>query len=82
MQPHHWPLYGLRLRTPRLELRLPELELLDDLASVAVDGVHPPADMPFTAPWTDASPAERGKAVPPCISPSPDSGPGPRSRQP
>ncbi|MFJ9676704.1 GNAT family N-acetyltransferase [Streptomyces sp. NPDC101194] len=63
MKPHHWPLYGLRLRTPRLELRLPDLELLDDLASVAVAGVHPPADMPFTVPWTDAPPAERGKAV-------------------
>ncbi|MFC9618441.1 GNAT family N-acetyltransferase [Streptomyces sp. NPDC056930] len=63
MNPQHWPLYGLRLRTPRLELRLPELELLDDLASVAADGVHVPADMPFTVPWTDASPAERGKAV-------------------
>ncbi|MFJ1543654.1 GNAT family N-acetyltransferase [Streptomyces sp. NPDC088246] len=63
MKPQHWPLYGLRLRTPRLELRLPDLELLDGLASVAVDGVHPPADMPFTVPWTDASPAECGKAV-------------------
>ncbi|MEU9623511.1 GNAT family protein [Streptomyces sp. NPDC088251] len=63
MKPHHWPLYGLRLRTPRLELRLPDLELLDGLASVAVDGVHAPADMPFTVPWTDASPAERGRAV-------------------
>lgn len=63
MKPQHWPLYGLRLRTPRLELRLPDLELLDDLASVAVDGVHPPTEMPFTVPWTDAPPAERGKAV-------------------
>ncbi|MFI6723590.1 GNAT family N-acetyltransferase [Streptomyces sp. R-74717] len=63
MKPQHWPLYGLRLRTPRLELRLPDLELLDDLASVAADGVHSPAEMPFTVPWTDASPAECGKAV-------------------
>ncbi|MER6105228.1 GNAT family protein [Streptomyces sp. NPDC001832] len=63
MNPQHWPLYGLRLRTPRLELRLPGLELLDDLASLAAVGVHPPAEMPFTVPWTDASPAECGKAV-------------------
>ncbi len=28
----HWPLYGLRLRTPRLELRLPGPELLDEPA--------------------------------------------------
>ncbi|MGN5632416.1 GNAT family N-acetyltransferase [Streptomyces sp. AC154] len=63
MKPHHWPLYGLRVRTPRLELRLPDLELLDELASVAADGVHDPDTMPFTVPWTDGSPAERGRAV-------------------
>ena len=27
----HWPLFGLRLRTPRLELRLPSLADLDEL---------------------------------------------------
>ncbi|MFF1921533.1 GNAT family N-acetyltransferase [Streptomyces sp. NPDC058221] len=63
MKPQHWPLYGLRIRTPRLELRLPDLELLDELASVAADGVHSPDAMPFTVPWTDGSPAERGRAV-------------------
>ncbi|MER5275084.1 GNAT family protein [Streptomyces sp. NPDC002809] len=63
MKPQHWPPYGLRIRTPRLELRLPDLELLDDLASVAADGVHAPDVMPFTVPWTDCPPAERGRAV-------------------
>ncbi|MFI7360793.1 GNAT family N-acetyltransferase [Streptomyces sp. NPDC050149] len=63
MKPHAWPLYGLRIRTPRLELRLPTLELLDELASVAADGVHAPGAMPFTVPWTDCPPAERGRAV-------------------
>lgn len=63
MKPQHWPLYGLRIRTPRLELRLPELELLDELASVAADGVHAPDTMPFTVPWTDGPPAARGRAV-------------------
>ncbi|WNI31782.1 GNAT family N-acetyltransferase [Streptomyces sp. ITFR-6] len=63
MKPQHWPLYGLRIRTPRLELRLPDLELLDELASVAADGVHAPDTMPFTVPWTDGSPAGRGRAV-------------------
>ncbi|WP_329616123.1 GNAT family N-acetyltransferase [Streptomyces brevispora] len=63
MKQQHWPLYGLRIRTPRLELRLPDLELLDELASVAADGVHAPDTMPFTVPWTDGSPAERGRAV-------------------
>ncbi|MFE2442487.1 GNAT family N-acetyltransferase [Streptomyces melanosporofaciens] len=62
MDPHYWPLYGLRLRTPRLELRLPDLHLLDELAAVAADGVHDPAEMPFGIPWTDAPPEERGRS--------------------
>ncbi|MDF6042599.1 GNAT family N-acetyltransferase [Streptomyces sp. JH14] len=63
MDPRYWPLYGLRIRTPRPELRLPELELLDDLASVAVGGVHAPDSLPFTVPWTDSAPDERGRGV-------------------
>ncbi|MET4642524.1 RimJ/RimL family protein N-acetyltransferase [Streptomyces atratus] len=63
MDPRHWPLCGLRIRTPRLELRLPDLELLDELSTVAAEGVHAPDSMPFTVPWTDAPPAERGRGV-------------------
>ncbi|WNI24665.1 GNAT family N-acetyltransferase [Streptomyces sp. ITFR-16] len=63
MKHRAWPLYGLRIRTPRLELRLPGLELLDELGAVAADGVHAPDAMPFTVPWTDGPPAERGRAV-------------------
>lgn len=59
----HWPLYGLRLATPRLELRLPDLKELDALASVAVAGVHDPDRMPFVTPWTDAPPGERARSV-------------------
>ncbi|MET9361847.1 GNAT family protein [Streptomyces sp. NPDC006632] len=58
-----WPLYALRIRTPRLELRLPDLELLGELAGVAAAGVHAPDRMPFVVPWSDGSPAERGRAV-------------------
>ncbi|HEY5693446.1 MAG TPA: GNAT family protein [Gaiellaceae bacterium] len=47
------PLFGLRLRTPRLELRLPRSEELDALREVALGGIHPPEFMPFTIPWTD-----------------------------
>jgi RimJ/RimL family protein N-acetyltransferase len=50
----HWPLFALRIRTPRLELRLPNQELLDDLIDVALDGVHDPSEMPFAVTWTDA----------------------------
>ncbi|MFJ2024228.1 GNAT family N-acetyltransferase [Streptomyces sp. NPDC087897] len=63
MDLRHWPLYGLRLRTPRLELRLPDLRLLDELSSVAAVGVHGPDRMPFTVPWTDGKPEEVARAV-------------------
>jgi hypothetical protein len=63
MDPRFWPLYGLRLTTPRLELRLPGLDLLDDLAAVAAEGVHDPAEMPFSLPWTDGP--RRTSAGPP-----------------
>jgi RimJ/RimL family protein N-acetyltransferase len=51
--PRNWPLFGLRLRTARLELRLPSLADLDELGSLAAEGVHDPAVMPFGVPWTD-----------------------------
>ncbi|MDQ3937764.1 MAG: GNAT family N-acetyltransferase [Chloroflexota bacterium] len=53
MLSHPWPLFELRIRSPRLELRLPtEAELLD-LLDVAGAGIHPPEEMPFAVPWTD-----------------------------
>ena len=60
---HHWPLFGLRLTTPRLELRLPDLEDLAALADLAAAGVHDPDVQPFFVPWTDAAPAERARAT-------------------
>ncbi|GAB3238592.1 GNAT family protein [Glycomyces halotolerans] len=59
----HLPIYRLRLRTERLELRLPDLDELAALADVAVEGVHDPDFMPFLYPWTDVAPAERGRSV-------------------
>jgi RimJ/RimL family protein N-acetyltransferase len=47
------PLFDLRLRTPRLELRLPERAELETLREVALTGIHPPEFMPFTVAWTD-----------------------------
>ncbi|WP_343954150.1 GNAT family N-acetyltransferase [Nonomuraea longicatena] len=49
------------MHTPRLELRLPSAQDLDDLADLAAEGVHPADYMPFTYPWTDAPPAEVGQ---------------------
>jgi RimJ/RimL family protein N-acetyltransferase len=59
----HWPLRGLRVRTPRLELRYPSPQELDALADLAADGIHAPDFMPFSVPWTDVEPAERARAV-------------------
>jgi RimJ/RimL family protein N-acetyltransferase len=59
----HWPLYGLRLRTPRLEIRLPDPDQLAQLAEQAATGVHDPARMPFVTPWTDAPPRERARST-------------------
>ena len=47
------PLFALRLRTPRLELRLPTEDELLELFHVAEAGIHPPEEMPFEIPWTD-----------------------------
>lgn len=58
-----WPLFGLVLRTPRLELRSPSPEQLAALAELADDGVHDPATMPFLVPWTDLPPGQRGRSV-------------------
>lgn len=53
-----WPLWGLVLRTPRLTLRPDEDAGLQELAALALLGVHPPGEMPFGYPWTDQVPDE------------------------
>jgi RimJ/RimL family protein N-acetyltransferase len=63
MASEFWPLAGLRLRTPLLELRWPSQADLDTLAALAADGVHDPAVQPFGVAWTDVGPAERARSV-------------------
>ncbi len=58
-----WPLAGLRLRTPGLELRWPSLADLDALAGLADAGVHDPAVQPFSVEWTDVPGPERARSV-------------------
>lgn len=48
------PLHRLRLRTPRLELRLGSHDELLELGRLAEQGIHPPEEMPFAVAWTDA----------------------------
>src|SRR5205823_7610891 len=53
------PLFDLRLRTPRLELRLPTRPELEELRELARDGVHPADEMPFAVAWTDEPYSDR-----------------------
>jgi RimJ/RimL family protein N-acetyltransferase/predicted GNAT family acetyltransferase len=51
--PH--PLTRLRVRTPRLELRLGSRAELRALAELSQQGIHDPAVMPFAIAWTDGA---------------------------
>jgi RimJ/RimL family protein N-acetyltransferase len=59
-----WPLFGLRLRSERLVLRLPTDDDLPAFIDLAKAGIHPPDEMPFGVAWSVLpSPAfERGFA--------------------
>jgi RimJ/RimL family protein N-acetyltransferase len=54
MLSEHWPLFDLRIRTPRLELRYPSDDDLAALADLAREPVHDADFMPFTSTWTRA----------------------------
>jgi RimJ/RimL family protein N-acetyltransferase len=49
----YWPLFGLRIVTPRIEIRLPDDDDLVGLVDEIRAGVHDPSTMPFTIGWTD-----------------------------
>lgn len=55
----HWPLFDLRVRTPRLELRYPSDDDLAALATLTREQIHDPASMPFAVPWTRVPADER-----------------------
>ncbi len=53
-----WQLFGLRIRSEHLVLRLPTDVDLEALMAVAQRGIHPPDEMPFGIAWsTVPSPA-------------------------
>ncbi len=58
-----WPIFNLRIRTPRLELRPVDTDTTADLAQLAARGVHDPAVMPFLTAWTDVEPPEQQRAT-------------------
>lgn len=49
-----WPLFDLRITTPRLELRPPREADIPALITAAQSGIHEPDYMPFGVAWTDA----------------------------
>jgi RimJ/RimL family protein N-acetyltransferase len=50
----YWPLFDLSIRTPRVELRYPDDDLVFRTVELSLKGIHDPATMPFGFPWTDA----------------------------
>lgn len=57
-----WPLFGLRVRTPRLELRYPTDAELGELTA-RTDDVHDPGFQPFMIPWAMAGSPERERST-------------------
>lgn len=57
-----WPLYDLQIRTGDLELRYPRETDLPAFAAIAEAGIHPPDEMPFGIPWTQAPTEERNRS--------------------
>lgn len=47
-----WPLFGLRLRSEHLVLRLPTDADLPGFIDLAKAGIHPPDEMPFGVAWS------------------------------
>jgi RimJ/RimL family protein N-acetyltransferase len=54
-----WPLAALRITTPTVELRYADDDDLPALARLTVEGIHDPATMPFSEPWTRVESPER-----------------------
>ncbi|MFJ5861647.1 GNAT family N-acetyltransferase [Pseudarthrobacter sp. NPDC092439] len=53
-----WPLFDLKLTTPRLELRPVLDQDIPDAVAAAASGIHEPGLNPFSTPWT-ALPADQ-----------------------
>lgn len=51
-----WPLFGLTITSPRLQLNPIRDDQLPELIDAVLAGIHDPAVMPFGVPWTDAPP--------------------------
>jgi RimJ/RimL family protein N-acetyltransferase len=56
MRTPHWPLFDLIVRTPRLELRYPDDDIVGAIGVLTAHPIHDPDTMPFSVPWTDCPP--------------------------
>ncbi len=56
----YWPPFGLRLTTPRLQLRPIRDADIPAAVVAARSGVHAPGRNPFSNPWTEAPASELG----------------------
>jgi len=54
----YWPIFGLRLASPRLVLAPLQDADLPETLDLILAGIHDRASMPFAMPWTDAPPDE------------------------
>jgi RimJ/RimL family protein N-acetyltransferase len=54
-----WPIWDIRVSTPRLELRPVREADAEELVELAERGIHDPDTMPFLTPFTDLPPTER-----------------------
>jgi len=50
----YWPVFGLRLATPRLILTPLRDDDLVEVIDLILGGIHEPERMPFSMPWTQA----------------------------
>ena len=54
----YWPVFGLRLATPRLVLTPLQDDDLVETLDLILSGIHDAGRMPFAMPWTDVPRAE------------------------
>lgn len=55
-----WPLFGLTLATPRLQLRPIQDHEISAAVAAARTGIHEPGRNPFSTPWTELPAEELG----------------------
>lgn len=58
-----WPAAGVRARAGDLHLRWIDDRILERVAALAADGIHPPDRMPFAHPWTRGTAGEVARNV-------------------